>query len=98
MLLSMPIHGRWYDHLGVTYNARSEYYRGLREVAARHRVPVVDFADHDADRSFCHDTMGHLAPGGLVQYARMLDAFYHDRLPGQPDLQVSRVRPSATDH
>ena len=58
LLLSMPIHGGWYDQCGVTYTARRAYYEKLRGISARYHAPVVDFADHDADQSFCHDHHG----------------------------------------
>ncbi len=86
LLLSMPIHGRWYDHCGVSYAARRVYYQELREAGARHGAPVVDFADHDADRSFCFDYRGHLSPVGWVHYDRVFDAFFHDALAPQPEL------------
>jgi D-alanine transfer protein len=77
LLLSMPVHGPWYDACGMTYATRRAYHEKLRALGARYHTAVVDFADHDADRSFCTDPMGHLAPGGLLHYARVLDAFYH---------------------
>jgi D-alanine transfer protein len=86
LLLSMPLHGRWYDQLGITYDARSAYYRKLREIGARYHTAVIDFADHDADQSFCHDSMGHLAPGGLVYYSQVLNGFFHDEILRQPEL------------
>jgi len=86
LLLSMPLHGGWYDQLGITYAARSAYYQKLRETGARYHTPVVDFADHDADQSFCHDNMGHLAPSGLVYYSQVLDGFFHDKIPRQAEL------------
>ncbi|MGP0068219.1 MAG: D-alanyl-lipoteichoic acid biosynthesis protein DltD [Isosphaeraceae bacterium] len=86
LLLSMPIHGGWYDYCGITYTARRAYYEKLRAISARYRTPVVDFADHDADQSFCHDTMGHLAPSGLVYYNQIFDGFFHDAIPRQSDL------------
>jgi D-alanine transfer protein len=86
LLLSMPIHGGWYDQLGITYTARRAYYQKLRQIAARHHTAIDDFADHDADRSFCHDNMGHLAPSGLVYYAQVLDGFFHDEMPRQTEL------------
>jgi D-alanine transfer protein len=78
LLLSMPIHGGWYDYCRVTYTARRAYYEKLRGISARYHVPVDDFADHDADRSFCRDPMGHLAPNGLLYYSQVLDGFFHD--------------------
>ena len=86
LLLSMPIHGGWYDYVGVTYAARRAYYEKLRGISARYHVPVVDFADHDADRSFCRDPMGHLAPNGLLYYDQVLDDFFHDAIPRQSQL------------
>ncbi len=85
LLLSMPLHGGWYDRLGITYAARSAYYQKLRAAGARYHAPVVDFADHDGDQLFCHDNMGHLAPSGLVYYSQALDGFFHDKLPRQQE-------------
>jgi D-alanine transfer protein len=86
LLLSMPIHGGWYDQCGITYSARRTYYQELRAIGARYHAAVVDFADHDADRSFCHDNWGHPAPNGLVYYSQVLDGFFHDAIPRQPEL------------
>jgi D-alanine transfer protein len=101
LLMSMPIHGRWYDHCGITSNARRAYYQKLREFSARYHIPVVDFADHDADRSFCHDTMGHLAPSGLVSYNQVFDEFFHGVAPRQSELPApttaNRDRASRTN-
>jgi D-alanine transfer protein len=86
LLLSMPIHGGWYDQCGITYAARRAYYQKLRQVGASYHAAVVDFADHDADQSFCRDTMGHPAPNGLVYYNQILDGFFHDTIPRQSEL------------
>jgi D-alanine transfer protein len=80
LLLSTPIHGRWYDACGVTYAARRAYYQRLRRLGARYHALVVDFADHDADASFCRDLMAHPAPGGLLYYDQALDGFFHDAI------------------
>ena len=66
--------------------ARRAYYEKLRGISARYHVPVVDFADHDADRSFCRDPMGHLAPNGLLYYDQVLDGFFHDAIALQSEL------------
>jgi D-alanine transfer protein len=85
LLLSMPIHGGWYDQCGITYAARRAYYQRLREIGVRYRAAVVDFADHDADRAFCRDNIGHLAPSGFVYYSQVLDGFFHDTTPRHSD-------------
>jgi D-alanine transfer protein len=94
LLLSMPIHGGWYDYCGVSSTARRAYYEKLRGISARYHVPVVDFADHDADPSFCRDPMGHLAPNGLLYYDQVLDGFFHGAIALQPELPV--CAPSAS--
>ena len=38
LLLSMPIHGGWYDQCGITYTARRAYYQKLREIGARYHA------------------------------------------------------------
>ena len=96
LLLSMPIHGGWYDECGVTYTARRAYYEKLREIGARYHAPVVDFADHDADRSFCLDPMGHLAPGGLAALQPGPRRFFprRDRTPVRAPCPCTRGEPS----
>ncbi len=89
LLLSMPIHGGWYDQCGVPYAARLAYYKKLRGLSARYHTAVIDFADHDADQYFCHDHMGHLAPTGLVYYSQVLDGFFHGESPSQCELPTS---------
>jgi D-alanine transfer protein len=86
LLLSAPIHGGWYDQAGITYAARRAYYEKLRATGARYHTPVVDFADHDGDASFCHDTLGHLAPNGWVYYSQVFDGFFHDAIALQSEL------------
>ncbi len=80
MLLSMPIHGPYYDFMGISPEARRVYYERLHELAACHAVPVIDFADHDEDRYFLRDRWAHLSRKGWVCYAQALDAFYHGSL------------------
>jgi D-alanine transfer protein len=89
LFLSMPIHGSWYAQCGVTYAARRAYYEKLRAVCARYHAPVVDFADHDGDLTFCHDYLGHLSPCGMVYYNQIFDGFFHDAIPPRSELPAS---------
>jgi D-alanine transfer protein len=89
LLVSMPIHGGWYDQVGISYTARTAYYQKLRELGARYYMPVVDFADHDADRTFCQDEFGHPAPRGLLYFSQVLDGFFHDQVLPQSELPAA---------
>jgi D-alanine transfer protein len=79
LLISAPILGPYYEHCGVPLSARLEYYRRIRQMAAKYRLPEVDFADHDQDLYFALDTEAHLSPKGWVYYAAAFDAFEHGR-------------------
>jgi D-alanine transfer protein len=76
LLLSQPIPGKYYDRIGISAAARSEYYARLRQVASLYDVPVVDFEDHDKDIYFVTDPNSHLSRQGWAYYDRALDAFY----------------------
>jgi D-alanine transfer protein len=77
LVLVMPMHGFYYEYMGVSKDARQAYYRKLEDVTRAADVPVLSFEEHDADRFFLTDPHGHLSPKGWVEYAQALDAFYH---------------------
>jgi D-alanine transfer protein len=77
LLVSTPLNGAYFEHLGVSRQARQAYYDRLQAVAAAHGVPVEDFAEHDEDRYFLIDP-SHLSSKGWVFFDRVLDGFYHD--------------------
>jgi poly-D-alanine transfer protein DltD len=81
LLLSMPINGQYFDHIGVSSAARQAYYERLREMAGRYETPLVDFREHDEDPRFLVDHHDHLSAAGWMYYDEVLDAFFHDRLP-----------------
>jgi D-alanine transfer protein len=77
LILVMPMHGFYYDYMGVTPEARQQYYRRLEAVGQANGVPVLGFPERDTDRYFLTDPSGHLSPKGWVAYAEALDAFFH---------------------
>ena len=80
MILSMPLHGSWWDYARVSPAARRQYYDRLRELGARYAVRTVVLDDHEADRYFFSDLGSHPSPVGWIHYDRAIDAFYRDRL------------------
>jgi D-alanine transfer protein len=77
LVLVMPMHGFYYEYMGVTKEARQVYYQKLQDVARAADVPILGFANRDDDRYFLTDPHGHLSAKGWVEYAQALDAFYH---------------------
>lgn len=81
LILSMPLSGEFYDHAGVSRLARDDYYTKLRALAARYDFPVAEFQEHDEDPPFLIRHESHLTAKGWAYYDRVLDDFYHGRLP-----------------
>jgi D-alanine transfer protein len=80
LVLSMPIHGRFYGFMGVSAAARQQYYDRLEAVGKKYGVTVVDFSDHDDDKYFLVDYLGHMSAKGWMYYDEALDNFYHSPL------------------
>jgi D-alanine transfer protein len=78
LILVMPLHGPYYDHMGISPEARQAYYRKLDAVGRAAGVRVVSFADHDDDPYFLADPHGHLSAKGWVNYAQAIDAFVRE--------------------
>ena len=81
LILSAPLHGAYYDYIGVSLSSRQAAYRRLRELASAEGVALVDFAEHDSDPYFTIDSGFHLSGEGWVHYDQALDAFFHGAHP-----------------
>jgi D-alanine transfer protein len=79
LVISTPIHGRFYESLGMSSTDRALYYERVTAAAEAHGQTAVVFAAHDGDTDFLLDPFGHLSPVGWVHYDRALDAFFHGR-------------------
>jgi D-alanine transfer protein len=84
LVISQPIPGAYYDYVGISGQARMQYYTRLRALGAEYGVPVVDFENHDNDVYFVTDPNSHLSRLGWVYYDQALDAFFHGTM-GQLD-------------
>ena len=84
LLLSMPLDGHYFDRFGVGRAVRDVYYKEVRARAQAHRVPLIDFAEHDEDEGFVAGHHDHLSDKGWLYYDKALDDFFHDRLALQP--------------
>jgi D-alanine transfer protein len=81
LLLSMPIAGQYYDRQGVSRTARETHYKKMRTLAQRYHFALVDFENHDEDPAFLDRQQNHLTGKGWMFYNRVLDDFFHGRVP-----------------
>ncbi|MEQ1859031.1 MAG: D-alanyl-lipoteichoic acid biosynthesis protein DltD [Chthoniobacteraceae bacterium] len=79
LLLSMPVHARDLETVGVSPKARAQFPAQLERIAAKHNAPLVYFRTHEEDPLFFADHLDHLGAKGWMYYNRTLDNFYHGR-------------------
>ena len=65
MLISVPVHGKWYDYTGYPAERRAQYYEKIRQLAAQHGARLADFSSHEYDPYFLYDVM-HLGWEGWL--------------------------------
>jgi D-alanine transfer protein len=80
LILSMPIHGKYYDHWGISKAARQVYYDRIQSVMKARGVSAVLFTDLDANTDFLIDH-GHLSHKGWLNYDYALNQFFHGEAP-----------------
>ncbi len=89
LLLSMPMDGQFYDEAGISRSARECYYRKMRALAQQYSFALAEFEQHDEDPIFLtrraarlkHIAAPHLTAKGWMFYDRVLDHFFHGRVP-----------------
>jgi D-alanine transfer protein len=89
LLLSMPMDGQFYDEVGISRSVRKCYYDKMRALAERYNFAVVEFEQHDEDLTFLDHraqqikpvASPHLTAKGWMFYDRVLDDFFHGRVP-----------------
>jgi D-alanine transfer protein len=69
MLVSVPMNGWWYDHLGYEQTDRARYYAKIREVATAAGARFADFSDREYEPYFLYDIM-HLGWKGWLDVTR----------------------------
>ena len=77
LILSRPLNGPILDAMGVTWQARQEYYFKLQNAVSPYGFPIIDFVNQDGNPYFSIDQISHPSPVGWVYTDQTLDAFFH---------------------
>ena len=83
LILCIPMDGLSYGEVGISKEARQQFYTKLESLTKNYGFPLLDFSDHDEDPTFLEAHRYHLTAAGWSLYDRALDDFYHDRSLGQ---------------
>jgi poly-D-alanine transfer protein DltD len=81
LILSTPLKGAYWNHLGVSTSARDRMYRRFDSATAPFHFPARSFSERDSDVAFLSEPRSHLSAKGWLVYDRTIDAFYHDTRP-----------------
>ncbi|HEY2574270.1 MAG TPA: D-alanyl-lipoteichoic acid biosynthesis protein DltD [Verrucomicrobiaceae bacterium] len=81
MVISAPLPASYYERHDVSGAARGHVYRRIKQTCAARGIPAVDFAGHELDDEFTLPRTSHFSDKGWLYVDRVLDDFYHDRLP-----------------
>ena len=84
LIVAIPLDGKFEDSIGVTLKGRNYYYNRIKELCAPRGFRFEHFTDHDQDSDFLISHSSHPTGKGWIFMNRLLDDFYHDRLPA-PD-------------
>lgn len=81
LVIGVPLPGVSSEKHGLSRAARSYYYRRVENMSVERGFHVETFSDHDMDQEFIVGASTHLTTKGWLYVDRLLDDFYHDRLP-----------------
>lgn len=80
LIMELPLTGPYLDYLGVSAQARANFYQRFEEVTRRDGITALDFREFDGDTLVLRVPGTHPSPKGWILYDRALDSFYHDSL------------------
>lgn len=80
LLLTMPIEDIRLEVYGLAPSARTALLDRLDQLADRYEFPLLDFRDHQDERTFTVDFEDHLSGEGWLYYNKALDDFFHGRI------------------
>ena len=75
MVVSVPVHGQWYDYCGFPAESRTRYYQTIRDICVEYQVELADFSDKEYEKFFLKDIM-HLGWKGWLYVDQAVYGFY----------------------
>jgi len=77
LVVSVPVHGKWYDYCDFDKNDRVQYYKNINSIVTSYGFQVADFSEYEYEDYFLKDIM-HLGWKGWVYADEAIDKFYNN--------------------
>ncbi|WP_061997043.1 D-alanyl-lipoteichoic acid biosynthesis protein DltD [Clostridium sp. ATCC 25772] len=77
LLISVPVHSKWYDYCGFDKNNKEEYYEKIREIALKNNIELLDLSEKENEKYVLCDIM-HLGWKGWVYINEEIDQYYNE--------------------
>lgn len=77
LVIMLPMHGTWYDQMGVDQQTRDVYYQRIRDICVGQDVAYADFSSCEYEKYFLCDTV-HPGWRGWVRIEESFYDFAHD--------------------
>lgn len=75
LLVSVPVHGYWYDQRSFPKEGREAYYENIRELCEKYDAALADFSDKEYEPYFLRDIM-HVGWKGWAYIDEAVYQFY----------------------
>lgn len=78
LVISVSMHGKWYDYLGFDKSNRQDYYKKVNGLVSSYGFELADFSKYEYEEYFLADVM-HLGWKGWVYIDEAIDKYYHEK-------------------
>jgi len=76
LIVSVPVHGKWYDYCEFDKKNRQSYYKNINAIVKTYDFKIADFSSHEYEPYFLKDVM-HIGWKGWVYFDEAIDEYYH---------------------
>jgi D-alanine transfer protein len=75
LIISIPVHGKWYDYCEFDINERQNYYEKINKTVQSYNFKIADFSSHEYEPYFLKDIM-HIGWKGWIYFNEAIDEYY----------------------
>lgn len=78
LIILMPVHGEYYDHLGINKEKRTEFYNKVQALAEKYDLDTLNLQSKEYEKYYLKDVM-HLGWKGWLNVNEEISKYYNAR-------------------